>query len=302
MNQINIKLLNDFLESKTDLQQATKRNYMNTYERLINILLSNNKRKSLLTLTQKEVLDKVDKLMINNGTNPATYNSKIDYLKLYKYLLQFNKKPISKIDKKIDKYIKINDENKPKTNQNLINDSNMTFKTLNDLLLSLDGQAYLIYYILINYNVRNQDLLIEYTDNKKLINDVNKGKVEQNIIYKSKDHFIYVRSDYKTNKIYGIKKHIINDDKFIEIMNQKEVNKALLLTNKDAPYKNNQISNLIKGISNKYKPNSGLTQALIYKIINNHYEMTNDHKKLLQISDNRGHNLDTQKSQYSSIQ
>lgn len=302
MNQINIKLLNDFLTSKTDLQQATKRNYMNTYERLINILLSNNKRKSLLSLSQKEVLGKIDKLMINNDSTPATYNSKIDYLKLYKYLLQFNKKPISKIDKKIDAYIKINDENKAKTNQILINDSQMTFKTLNDLLASLNSQPYLIYYILINFNVRNQDLLIEYTDNKKLINDVNKGKVEQNIIYKSKDHFIYVRSDYKTNKVYGIKKHIINDDKFIEIMNQKEENKALLLTNKDAPYKNNQISNLIKSIGNKYEPNSGLTQQLIYKVINNHYEMTNDHKKLLEISFNRGHSLDTQKKQYSSIQ
>ena len=302
MNQINIKLLNDFLESKTDLQPATKRNYLNTYERLINILLSKHKRKSLLSLTQKEVLDKVDKLTINNGSTPATYNSKIDYLKLYKYLLQFNKKPISKIDKKIDKYIKINDENKPKTNQNLINDSNMTFKTLNDLLNSLDGQAYLIYYILINYNVRNQDLLIEYTDNKKVINDVIKSKLHKNVIYKSKNEYIYIRGDYKTVKIYGVKKHIIFDTKFIEIMNNKPKNNALLVNNQEKPYKNNQISNLIKSIGNKYEPNSGLTQQLIYKVINNHYEMTNDHKKLLEISSNRAHSLDVQKSHYSSIQ
>ena len=301
MNTTNKALLNKFLESKQDLQPATKRNYMNTYQRLINILLPVKSKKSLLTITQKAVLDKIDALMIDDGTVPVTYNTKIDHLKLYKYLLDYNKKPISKIEKYIDKYIKINNENKAKTNQNLINDSQMTFKTLNDMLETLTGQDYLLYYILIYYNVRNQDLIIEYTDNKKIIRDVKNDKINKNIIYKSKNEYIYLRSDYKTHKIYGLQKHIITNPRFIEIMNQKEVNKALLLTNKNTPYKNNQIANLIKAVGNKYIKNSNLSQALVYKIIESHYENNNDYKRLSEIAKNRGHTLDTQHNEYSSI-
>ena len=302
MNATNQALLNKFLESKQDLQPATKKNYMNTYERLINILLpTKSKKKSLLTLTQKSVLDKIDKLMINNDTMPATFNSKIDYLKLYKYLLQYNNKPISKIDKQIDNYIKINNDNKAATNQNLIDNSQMTFDKLNDMLDNLTGQAYLLYYILINFSVRNQDLLIEYTNKKKLINEVLKDKVNKNIIYKSKNEYIYIRNDYKTKSQYGLKKHIITDPKFIEIIEDFPINESLFKNRTDRGYKTNEISNLIKSIGNKYIKNSNLSQQLIYKIINNYHENNNDHQKILEIAKNRGHSLDTQKSNYSSI-
>ena len=301
MNTTNQKLLNDFLTSKEDLQPATKRNYMNTYERLINILLHKKSKKSLLNLTQKVVLDTIDKLMINNDSTPATYNSKIDYLNLYNYLLQYNNKPITKIEKQINQYIKINNENKAKTNQNLINDSQMTYDKLNDLLYNLIGQDYLIFYILINFNVRNQDLLIENTNKQKLINEVLKDKINKNIIFKSKNEYIYIRNDYKTKSQYGLKKHIINDPKFISIIEDFPINELLFKNRIGQSYKNNQISNFIKSIGNRYIKNSNLSQALIYKIINNHYENDNNHKKILEIAANRGHSLDTQKNSYSSI-
>lgn len=301
MNTTNKALLNKFLESKQDLQPATKKNYMNTYERLINILLPTKSKKSLLTLTQKVVLDKIDKLMINNDSTPATYNSKIDYLRLYTYLLQYNNKPISKIDKQIDKYIKINNDNKAKTNQNLIDNSQMTFDKLNDLLESLTGQAYLLYYIIVNFNVRNQDLLIEYTNKKKLINEVLKDKVNKNIIYKSNNEYIYIRNDYKTKSQYGLKKHIITNPKFIGILEDFPINEPLFKNRTGRGYKNNEISNFVKSIGNQYIKNSNLSQQLIYKIINNHYENNNDHQKILEIAKNRGHSLDTQKNSYSSI-
>lgn len=301
MNTTNQKLLNDFLESKQDIKEATKKNYMNTYQRLINILLSTKSKKSLLNITQKAVLDKINELLLDDGTTPATYNSKIDYLKLYKYLLEYNKKPISKIEKQIDKYIKINNENKAKTNQNLINDSQMTYDKLSELLDILTGQDYLLYYILINFNVRNQDLLIDYTNNKQIIKDVLTCKINKNIIYKSKGSYIYLRSDYKTKSQYGLQKHIITDSKFISIIEDFPINEPLFKNRTGQPYKNNQISNFIKSIGNRYIKNSNLSQALIYKIINNHYENNNDHKQILEIAKNRGHSLDTQKKSYSSI-
>jgi len=301
MNTTNQKLLNDFLESKQDIKEATKKNYMNTYQRLINILLSTKSKKSLLNITQKAVLDKINELLLDDGTTPATYNSKIDYLKLYKYLLEYNKKPISKIEKQIDKYIKINNENKAKTNQNLINDSQMTYDKLNDLLDNLSGQDYLLYFILINFSVRNQDLIIENTNKKKIINEVLKDKINKNIIFKSKNEYIYIRNDYKTKSQYGVKKHVINDPKFIEIIEDFPINEPLFKNRTGQGYKTNQISNLIKAVGNKYIKNSNLSQQLIYKIVNNHYETNNDHKKILEIAANRGHSLDVQKSNYSSI-
>jgi len=301
MNTTNQKLLNDFLESKQDIKEATKKNYMNTYQRLINILLSTKSKKSLLNITQKAVLDKINELLLDDGTTPATYNSKIDYLKLYKYLLEYNKKPISKIEKQIDKYIKINNENKAKTNQNLINDSNMTFDKLNDLLDNLSGQDYLLYFILINFSVRNQDLIIEYTNKKKLINEVLKDKINKNIIFKSKNGYIYIRNDYKTKSQYGLQKHIITDPKFISIIEDFPINEPLFKNRTGQPYKNNQISNFIKAVGNRYIKNSNLSQQLIYKIIESHYENKNDYKRLSEIAANRGHSLDVQKSSYSSI-
>jgi len=301
MNTTNKALLNKFLESKQDLQPATKRNYMNTYERLINILLPIKSKKSLLTITQKAVLDKIDALMIDDGTTPATFNSKIDYLKLYKYLLEYNKKPITKIEKTINQYIKINNDNKAKTNENLINESQMTFDKLNDLLDILTGQNYLLYFILLNFNTRNQDLIIENTNKKKIINEVLKDKINKNIIFKSKNEYIYIRNDYKTKSQYGVKKHVINDPKFIEIIEDFPINEPLFKNRTGQGYKTNQISNLIKAVGNKYIKNSNLSQQLIYKIVNNHYETNNDHKKILEIAANRGHSLDVQKSNYSSI-
>ena len=170
-----------------------------------------------------------------------------------------------------------------------------------DLMGALEtavGTDYLLFYLLINLNTRNNDLIMKLITNKEkdLINK------EDNFMVVSKNKATFIRNDYKTAKSFGTKTDVIRDEKFQKFM-LKEImngNDYLFVNNKKKPYKQTEIGKFIKSRFIKYLPDSNLSQAVIYKIIQNHAETNGNMKMLKNIADARGHNLETQLLHYST--
>jgi len=295
------KLINDFLTSKQDLKENTKQTYLNTFKRLLFNVFKNNQKRYLLARTQQEIINIVDTLKdFNDDKKDVSYNNKIEYLKIFKYLLQFSNKKFDKVDKQLNIYFGLNEKQRPTKNKEILKDSNINFGELLQFLHKLKGQDYIIYYLLIQYNVRNADLIIEYTDDKQLINSVLSGKEKKNIIYINDGVINYIRTDYKTASKYGIQQHQTKDEDLIKYLQEQTINEGLFKNTKGKAYKINEISNYIKAISNRLSKGANLTQQIIYKIIVEYFESENDYKRLKQVTKNRGHTMETQSRNYST--
>lgn len=295
------KLINDFLTSKQDIKENTKQTYLNTFKRLLFNVFKNNQKRYLLTRTQQEIINIVDTLKdFNDDKKDISYNNKIEYLKIFKYLLQFSNKKFDKVDKQLNIYFGLNEKQRPTKNKEILKDSNINFGDLLQFLHKLKGQDYIIYYLLIQYNIRNADLIIEYTDDKQLIHSVLSGKEKKNIIYINEGVINYIRTDYKTASKYGIQQHQTKDEDLIKYLQEQTINKGLFKNTKGKAYKINEISNYIKAISNRLHKGANLTQQIIYKIVVDYFESENDYKRMKQITKNRGHSLDVQSKNYST--
>ena len=295
------KLINDFLTSKQDLKENTKQTYLNTFKRLLFNVFKNNQKRYLLARTQQEIINIVDTLKdFNDDKKDISYNNKIEYLKIFKYLLQFSNKKFDKVDKQLNIYFGLNEKQRPTKNKEILKDSNINFGELLQFLHKLKGQDYIIYYLLIQYNVRNADLIIEYTDDKQLINSVLSGKEKKNIIYINDGVINYIRTDYKTASKYGIQQHQTKDEDLIKYLQEQTINEGLFKNTKGKAYKINEISNYIKAISNRLHKGANLTQQTVYKILVDYFESENDYKRMKQITKNRGHTMETQSRNYST--
>ena len=295
------KLINDFLTSKQDLKETTKHTYLNTFKRLLFNVFGNNQKKYILARTQQEIINIIDSLKdLHDDKKYISYNNKIGYLKIFKYLLQFSNKKFDKVDKQLNIYFGLNEKERPEKNKEILKESNISFGELLHFLHKLENQEYIIYYLLIQYNVRNADLIMQYTDDKRLINSVLSGKEKKNIIYINNGIINYIRTDYKTSNKYGIQQHQTKDEDLIKYLQEQTINKGLFKNTKNAPYKVNEISNYIKAISNRLSKGANLTQQIIYKIICEYFESENDYKRMKQITKNRGHTMDVQSKNYST--
>ena len=201
MNKRHTALITDFLKSKGDtITEATKTNYKNVFKSLLVEILENNTRKYIFTIPTRILINKID-------TNPhLNINNKISYLKMIKYLLEFLNKPYNQVMDKLKIYYNEAITDRPRQNKEVLKNSLFTFNKLMDLLEQSKDQSYLLLYLLINFNTRNQDLIMLYTNNKKTINNVLQGKQAENILYFNEDdNLIYVRGNYKTLTSYGVK-------------------------------------------------------------------------------------------------
>ena len=143
------KLINDFLTSKQDLKENTKQTYLNTFKRLLFIVFKNNQKKYILARTQQEIINIIDSLKdLQDDKKDISYNNKIGYLKIFKYLLQFSNKKFDKVDKQLNIYFGLNEKERPEKNKEILKDSNISFGELLQFLHRLKGQDYIIYYFL----------------------------------------------------------------------------------------------------------------------------------------------------------
>jgi hypothetical protein len=145
-------------------------------------------------------------------------------------------------------------------------------------------KAYLMTYLVVNFNTRNKDVDVTMARHRKYCKDLT-----ENYLVLRKNDVVYIRNNYKTCKTYGKKENIIRDKKILECVNyfmrDKEINKRKLFDN----FYNS--TRVIK----RYTP-FGLKTTDIVKIILN---CNNSLKDAVNISKNRGTNLTTLNQNYN---
>jgi len=279
------KDLSDYLDT-ADISDRTRKNYINDYNRL-RLLLNTNK--SLYNMSQKDILTAIK----------SSENSQANLLNIAIMILRSKDKPNTKLITYREKLFEERKAYQNKKNMKILKENNVDFKQLNEVLEKAVGNDYLLFYILMNFNVRNADLVITITDKDKIKEVYNKNDNFM-VVYPNK--VIYIRQDYKTSDIYKAKKHIIKDKKFVSTLKNRltEGYTELFTNNKEKPISVVEMSFHIKRRYAKYLPDSNMSQSLVYKIIQNHYEVLGDIKKLQEIAESRGHRIDTQLNNYSS--
>lgn len=279
---------NDFNDAKKDdLTPQTLTNYFNGYERLRKLFGG---KKNIANITQNDIVDAIESSEFHKPT----------ILNIAIVIKQFKNKPVSKLLKYRETLIVKAKAEQPIKNANAIIDANTTYEQLKTALEEANGTDYLLFYILLNYNVRNADLIIQPILSKDKKAKLNK---DDNFIILTRNKAKYLRQDYKTKSKYGTKEHIIEDKKFIKILKNviEDGNKMLFINNMKKPVEANGMSKFVKQRFNKSILSSNLTQATIYKIILQHHEDNGDFKAMRLIADNRGHNPTTQETEYSTI-
>ena len=177
------------------------------------------------------------------------------------------------------KYIKRNRElNFEYTKKDLIHE-------LNSFYDNGDWKKYIISYLLIYLNTRNEDLNIEIVKNLK-----NSSKEYNNLVLRKND-ILYIRCNYKTQSIYGVKRNQIKSKKFY---------KALSMYYDKYQNDNGRVYMFEKfyNSTNQIKKNTpfNLMESTILKII---LKEQNTLHKANKISINRGTNLQTLENNYN---
>ena len=279
--------LNDYFEANDNITNSTKTTYKYDYLRLKTLLktkghISNLPQSKIINAIKKS--DKAKRPLINIA------------ILLFKYKNTPHKMLLSYREQLFDE----RDNTQKTKNTKIINDANVTYDELINTLNEATGDDYLLFYMLINYNLRNLDLIIKLY----LITDEIENKNDINYITYDIDEAELVINNYKTKDKYGTKKFIITDEKFLKILDYKLMNGDEYLFNNRTGRtdKSNEMGNYIKSRFKFYLPLSKLTQSTIFKIIHNKNESNNDYKAIKKMSKNRGQLIDTAQQHYSSIQ
>tara|TARA_R110002153_G_scaffold179870_3_gene333320 strand:+ start:2306 stop:3571 length:1266 start_codon:yes stop_codon:yes gene_type:complete len=278
--------LMEFFKANPNITDKTKLTYHYDYERLKTLL---NTKGHISNLSQSKILTAIKKS--DKATRPL--------INIAIVLFKFKNKPHKMLINYREEIFTQQDGQQKTKNQQLIKDANMSYDELIATLNKSNGDDYLLFYLLINYNLRNMDLIIRLVTSASQLED--KDKI--NYIVYQKDKSTLVINNYKTSDTYGAKSFVIKDKKFLDILAYKTMNKDKYLFNnrKAKPYRANEMSNHIKTRFKHYLPQSKVTQAIIFKIIHNKNESNNDYSALKKMSKNRGQLIDTADKQYSSI-
>ena len=80
---------------------------------------------------------------------------------------------------------------------------------LNAYYKDKDYKSFVILFLLLNYNTRNQDLVL------RVVKDETELNQNENFIFIRDKDVVYIRNDYKTKERYGTKRNIINQKSFL---------------------------------------------------------------------------------------
>ena len=278
--------LQEFIDAHEEtLSKQTIKTYINDYKRFRTQMSG---RQNIYNLTQKEIIDIVQKTDFNKR---ALLNIAIVFLK-------WKSKEHSRLIKYRTELMDNKAEKQAEKNVAILEKSGADYHDLMGALDTATGKDYILFYLLINFNTRNNDLIMKVISRK----DKDKLNKEENFMVVGTSKSKYIRNDYKTAKSFGSKEDVVRDDKFQKIMLNVlgDGGEYLFVNNKLKPYKQTEIGKFIKSRFKKYLPNSDLSQAVIYKIIQNHAEQNGNIKMMKNMADARGHSLETQISSYSS--
>ena len=249
----------NFMATLEGKSENTKKAYRIQYNKLYKLL-----DKNIGNASQQKIMDTIDGLD-NNNTKQALLNIGI-------LIRKMNKSEVNHLEKLRDN-LKGSIKEAQKVNNRNLDETLPSYEELIEYLDSLKDKKfyrdYIINYLLINYNVRNEDLLFKIVTRKKEA----KGDDTMNYIWLSPRKAEYIRNDGMT---YGKKVNIITDKPFMCALRQIIKN-----GNIDFIPNPNQVGYYIKQATLL-----GIGEGNMNKIIVNKFR--NDIDKLKEISNNRG--------------
>ena len=260
-----------FIENISEKSANTQKTYKTQYNKLINLL-------------GKNVAESSEKKVMEVALDQPNNNQRQALIKIAILIRRLEKLSTTKLEDLREKLkVKINTNVKEKNI--ILQDTLPSYQDLIEfteyLYAAKDHIGYAINYLLINYQVRNQDLVFDIVKTKDETKDDTKNYM---LIGKAK--LTYIRNNYKTKDVYGQKIIIIKDSKFISVV------KNLLKDGKDCIVPNlSQVGYYVQKATYKQ-----LGEGNYFKIILNHFRA--DFGKLREISENRGTSLDTMSNSY----
>ena len=272
--------LQNFVETKTNVSFVSLRNYKSQYAKLFKLLGGD---MPIASFSEKQIIKAVKTLSNPNGQQ-ALLNIGIQVLRMS------GVEPAELTTLRDNNKVKIKDLTKLK-NVELA----ATLPSYDDLLAHIDSlfesnnwTDYVINYLLVNFQVRNKDLLFDIVLKKKDMVDATKNYMWWN---RSLKKIVYIRNNYKTVGTYGVKENIITDPNFIlaikRIMAHQKAND---LAGVFIPNESQLGYYICKASFNK------ICEGKTVKIVINHFR--NNIDKLKEISNNRGTSVDTLLSNY----
>ena len=286
LNEQNTQLLQSYIDTR-ELKQTTINNYKFVFTKIQNALTNHNIKDNTIKYLVKD---------LNKSNLPKTTINK--FYSIYKNMITDKDKALLDLETiKNKKVIDIDTKERTKTQTK---ETLVSYQDLVSLLKKLNGMDYMLLYLLTEYGVRNMDLIIDYTNDKNVINGVEKGNIEKNIMYFKNNKLFYTRNDYKTKDKYGVLTYEIKDKKFKSIMKELEVDNFVFEDRNGKPFDTSTIGNLIKRTFNKYIQGSNLIESKIYKLMIDNHNVLENQERIIELAQSRGHDLNTQEKYYSN--
>jgi len=269
----------NLINEMSNIKDATKYNYLKLLDRLIKANFNFTYIKM-----QDENTEAIEKFLNSNFNKP---NQKLDILKIIMVLrIQLNK-AVDKLRILRTKYnIQRTDTQETNTDKK---DNLMKYeefiKKIDELYKNKKYLQYILNYLILNYGVRNADLLI-VLDNKPKNDNKNYLSIIKNKVY-------YIRNNYKTVSTYGKQTHEIIDPKFKKAVKElkKEIKKDYTIFNKPLDE--------IKQISNTLKRLLILSEGDAFKMLIDNFYKLKDTEKINELSKTRGTAIPSINSYYN---
>lgn len=261
-----------FMESIENKSENTKKAYKLQYKKLKNML-----GKDIGEASQRTLIKTIQEHDNPNGKQ-ALVNIAILIRRLDKNSVTELEDLREKLKGDIKTEVKKKNVNLPKSlpsYEDLVEYTNMLYE-------QNEWTDYIINYLLLNYNVRNKDLLFDIVRRKKLA----KADKSKNYLWLSDSFVEFIRNDYKTAKTYGQKAVKIKDKKFMTAVRRVF---ACQKHNEDCGVfieNPNYIGYYLKKATL-----GGIGETAYNKIIVNHFRKDID--KLEQIAQDRGTDIKT---------
>ena len=259
--------------------------YKNNHRRLTDYLET-----PIVEASPKDVVEAVKTIADNPNTRASLLNTAIIFFGIYDMDTAVLQKEAVKIKADIQtrRNEKAVDKIKDLPSVDELN------KQLKALYVSERWADFIILWLMINYNTRNQDVDVE------VVTSIHKTKSDKtrNYLVKRKEDFVYIRNNYKTSSTYGPKRHIFKNELVKRAMRYWEAQQPPgsplhLINNKGEQLAEGSIANHIKRITN------GLTESDINKIQVTAIESIADYDKLIKMGDRRGTDPNTLITQYN---
>jgi len=261
------------LKSVADRSVATQKSYTTQYKKLRKLL-----ENDVADTSQKTILKIINEEINNLNGKQALINIAI----LTRRLKKLNVKELEAEREKNKGGISSFNKEKNQT----LKEELPSYEDLVDYMQMLYEKSkwtdYIINYLLINFNVRNKDLLFDIVRRKHLT----KSDKTKNYIWLADAKVEYIRNDYKTAEQYGQKVNVIRDKKFMTAVRSvfacQKYNEdcGVFIPNEES-----------LGYYIRRATLGSIGEAKYNKIIINHYR--NDIDELQRIAKDRGTSLTT---------